>query len=507
MAARRESVEKSSSGVVMVAAILLVMLGATAGGVYLWRRNRPDPQGDACVASTGRLIREMKNPVEIDVWVTGGSRKRDRLRHDLAYLLDRYREASGGKLQVRIVDAQTEDDLAAATAAGLQLVPFEDPERPGIVRGVAGLVVQSGGERQAIPQISPDQAVGLPFWITNKIREVRARAENRHQRIGVLAGKGGIKLSDANLVPRTPGIGSGAAGPSLQGIMEQAMPFYRFEEVDLQGGEASIDPALTSLVVTQPGEDFTDRELARIDEFVMRGHKGLAVFASAVSVAAGDPAMHAYLSTHALEKLLAGYGVEMKSDVVLDEGPKLRVITKGAGVERAMPALLIARSGGEEGTLDSSFVPFFRLEDLTIPFASTLVAHPERQPGATVRIVARSTPGATVVTGVTGAIGEMPLMTATRIEGRDPGQRAVAVGVWGSVRSAFGPTTAPETRILVISSSQFTANPMVRSGPSEELDALAQSYAMNNMTATIIAFKNTLDWMSEDENVAACSPR
>ncbi len=86
------------------------------------------------------------------------------------------------------------------------------------------MVFKYGSEKAVIPQLPYQNADGLEFWITNKIREIRDKADDIKHRIGVVTGKDELKLSDANLVPKQ-GQGSGAA-PTLKGILEQAFPFY-----------------------------------------------------------------------------------------------------------------------------------------------------------------------------------------------------------------------------------------------------------------------------------------
>jgi hypothetical protein len=77
--------------------------------------------------------------------------------------------------------------------------------------------------------------------------------------------------------------------------------------------------------------------------------------------------------------------------------------------------------------------------------------------------------------------------------------------------------------VLVISASQFLANPFARAGNSppmppqmqmmgpmggdEELLMLSQPYAQQYLTGSILAFKNTLDWMSGDADLIAVSAK
>ena len=78
--------------------------------------------------------------------------------------------------------------------------------------------------------------------------------------------------------------------------------------------------------------------------------------------------------------------------------------------------------------------------------------------------------------------------------------------------------------MLVISSPQFLANPFARAGNpppmppqmqmmganfggDRTLQAIAGPYARQYLTATILAFKNLLDWMSNDKDLMAVSAK
>ena len=110
-------------------------------------------------------------------------------------------------------------------------------DQASIAQGYLGLVFKYGSEKSVIPQLFPNQTEGLEFWITNKIREIRDKADNLKYRIGVITGKDEFKLSDANLVPKQ---GRGGGSPTLQSILEQAFPFYKIEELDLKVGDEAV---------------------------------------------------------------------------------------------------------------------------------------------------------------------------------------------------------------------------------------------------------------------------
>ena len=141
-----------------------------------------------------------------------------------------------------------------------------------------GLVFKYGEQQDVIKFLPPDRTDGLEFWITNKIREIRDKGDDIHHKIGVLTGHDEIKPSD-----ETTSCPANMGKFSIQGIITQNFPFYTFPDVDLNGGTPR-SRTIDGLIITQP-EDLTEKELARIDQFVMKG-KSLAVFAGAVNVKA-----------------------------------------------------------------------------------------------------------------------------------------------------------------------------------------------------------------------------
>lgn len=487
---------------------------------------------------SARLVREgLKQELQIDVYVTRGLPKYEAFIQDLTDLLDEYERAGNGKVKYTLIEPKTEEQRQAAKDAGLQEAVFGDPSATGeesatISRGYMGMAFKYGSEKDQIPILSPEAAQGLEFWITNKIREVRDRADEISQKIGVLTGKDEIKLTDANLIATQPGRGQ---GPNMRGILEQALPFYKFEDVDLKGGDEEINKELKGLIVTQPGKDFTEKELRRIDQFLMLGDKSLVVLAGAVNLKASDASMKATLNTWGLEKLLDGYGVEMKKEAILDWGRTMSIPYQTQSGQIGWVRLHgIVQAQHEDAdekdqTLDSSFAPFFRMDEISFPFPSTLVPHAEKQPEAKLKVVARSTANATVDTSETIDLK----FTNNELKPKgEYGQRAMAIAVEGKLKSAFtgdnqgveaAPQAPTDSRVLVISASQFLANPLARSGNpppmppqmmmmggmpgDEDLQMLSQMYAQKYLTATILSFKNTLDWAANDSTLLAASAK
>lgn len=534
---RKKKAATESSALLFVIALIVVAVNVLSYFMY-WRADMTKAEKYTLSEGSGRLIRSIDDgeKIQVDAYVTRGLPKLDAFVRDLRDLLQQYKEKGGGKFDYRIIEPKTEEERKEAEEAGLQKLQriegSDTEDRAEVAQGYMGLVFTYKTQRDKIPVLSPDYNTGLEFWITNKIRELKDAGDKTKHKIGVLTGHDEIKLSDANLVPG----GAGQGAPTIQAIIGQYFPFYEITEVDLKEGDAEIDEALDGLLITQPGKELTEKELRRIDQFVMRG-KSLAVLASAVNTKSGDATMTATLDTHGLEKLLLGYGIEMRKDVVLDFGRPFRVRVDTLTGPRTMifPQMLDVREdsrfSGNEALLDTSFAAFFRIPQASFPFASSLALHPDKQPqlGDKLRVVARSSPASLVETGDT-----VDLRPARQWRPKGEfNQQAIAAVAEGTLKTAFpegdkmgveapGESTSA-ARVLVLSSAQFFANPFVRSGKGpdlgqmgmmmphgggdEFLNMIAVPYVQTIGTTFILQTKNLLDWMTGDVDLLAASAK
>ena len=526
----------AQTGLYLAAIVAIAVMANLLGAKAYKRWDRTEKERYTLSAGSGRLIRGLSSPVQVDAYVKRGLPQLDAFVRDLTDLLKEYERNGGGKFKFTIIEPNTDELRAQAKEAGLTETPFGEANQTGedqasITQGYMGLVLKYGSEKAVIPQIM--QAEGLEFWITNKIREIRDKAENIKHRIGVVTGKDEFKLTDANLVPKQ---GKGGGGPSMQGIIEQAFPFYKLEEVDLKGGENAVDKDLVGLIITQPQKDYDEKELRRIDEFLMLGGKSLVVYASAVTMKANDAGMSATLSVHGLDKLLTGYGIKMNKDAVFDYGAQFRigVPTQGGIITIRHPGIALVSADSRmdnenDRLLDTSFAGFFRMDNATFPFPSSLTLDKSKQP-ADVKLsaVARTTPSASVVTSDT-----VDMKMREKWEPKEPQQqRVIAATVVGKLKTAFAgnpsDTIKPaerapsESRVLVISSSEFLTNPFAYHGNGPDLGGQFQMFGAVGgdpqllmfaqpytklLTNTILSLKNTLDWIAGDSDLLAASAK
>jgi tRNA A-37 threonylcarbamoyl transferase component Bud32 len=525
---RRTTVWLSVAGGLALVGALIAMVQA----LLLGKKAPADLAGSASSAaatgaptlcpSTPRLLASLKGTVTADVFLTRGLHQLDVYDAYVEGLMREYERQSQGHFRYTIIDATDEGTKTRAKDLGLKNTPFGealDGGRAMVVDGFLGIAFAYGGERGVIATLAPDAPRGLEFWMNNKIRELRARAEKRVYHFGVLAGHGDIGLHESNLVPRSQGLFT------LGAIIEQNFPYYVFTDVDLSASSAAIDPSLDGLIVTQPSTKVSDADLARIDQFILRG-KSAAFFVGAANAAPADPTMRLVLDDHGMQHLLAGYGVGLVDGLVVDEDSSASVggVTPDGGVARlALKLFPVVRNTGEVGPqpLDSASPVFFQLTEVAFPLASPLLVHRPTQPEATFRELAHTSSRAVKVTD--RVIDPHPLTNQWSASGPS-GTATLAVSVEGPLRSAFD-NTRPGTgrsRLLVVSSSQFLANPLARalnpppgalpprkpatlSSQQSSLQNVATTYARDELTTTILVFKNTLDWLSLEDDFVDCS--
>jgi len=532
MEKRQKTALESGVLIVVVAAILVALNALSVLGVYT-REDVTKTQKFTLSKGSGALLRSMKQDLAVDAYVTKGLPKLDAFVRDLRDLLQEYQNAGKGKFKYTIVEPKDEDTKKKAKDAGLVEQPFGEAtdEKEAVTEGYMGLVFRYGEQQDVIKFLPPDRTDGLEFWITNKIREIRDKGDDIHHKIGVLTGDDEIKPSESNLAPSSMG------KFAMQTIITQNFPFYSFQDVDLKNGETEISDELDGLLVTQPGKDLSDKELRRIDQFLMKG-KSLAIFASAVNIKANDATMNATLNLHGLDKLLSGYGVDVDKDVVLDLWHHIRLVVPTLGgiataeLEPVLEAQDDPRYSGDQQLIDTSFPGLFRVQELAVPFSSSLTLEPSKQPDAKMHIVMRSTPYAVHLTG--DSVDLKPLQKwSSKLKGLKQQQFVIAADVEGTIKSAFAggdkegievpDQSAKPARLFILSSSQFLANPLARAGNGpdmgqygmmmqnlggdEQLLALAAPYTQQYITGSILVFKNMLDWLSGDTDLLAVSAK
>ena len=480
---------------------------------------------------TAHLLSTLNKPLKITVYSPEGLATVDAFVRDLRDLLSEYARYGEGKVSYEVIypdrleGEQKQKAEADAQEAGLKKQLMGESKGAGaksgtIGEGFLGMVLTYGGEKATIDQqdgLDERNPMGLEFLISNKIRELRDKEDKIAHRIGYLQGhkeKGYQELSQ---------------------IFSRYFPYYKFEAVDLGKGEKDVDESLDGLILTTPEEEIPSKELRRIDKFLMRG-KALAVFANNLHIKDADPSMNATFSGFGVDKLLSGYGIDFKNELLVDKAQFWTPVLmgpQGMGIQLdPYPMIFMADASRGETTFDNKFAPFFRLPQVAVPFPTELTVDAARAGGASVKIteVLKTSPQIITVQGTQIALHPARDKMGNGASGQKEEKRTATLGVnlEGPIRSAFnGPgegvdgvpiTATGNARLFVLSSGAYFGNPFQDAGKSpfagqmpgmdpnmgadEELMRYAQIYNRARMSSFLVA-KQTCDWISQETDLLA----
>lgn len=473
---------------------------APTSGVAPAATGPSDPAAHACENGISHLIQSLRQPMIVEGYFSSSFTGSEDFRPRVAKFFAFANAAAPGRIVYRASEVREVMDptaLRARRAGVFDSVPANQPP----VDGYRGLAFEYGSERDAIRFI--DRPDGMEYWIANKIRALHDRVDGSRHVVGVLNGHGEVGVDE------TMARGDDGQTFSIRQMVNRKLPFYSLVDLDTRSSPGDFPDAIEGLVVTQPERDLAEDDLRRIDRFVLKG-KPVAVFASAVNVARGDPAMKPVLSAHGLDRLLTGYGIMMNRDLVIDPGSSW--FSQGSRIRLSQ---VLDPSPGSEGRatgwFNDEFPGLFRVTQLLAPFVSSLELVPDRQPRATFSVLARSSVGSVRLT-------EAPTDLRLRhdwsaLSKGSARSLAVSVLVSGRMHGALpgdeeslsrSPTTT--SRVFVVSSSQIFANPILRSGLPDDAEVAAVLHDYQaSLAASLYAFAATLDWLTAGDDLLACS--
>ncbi len=240
-------------------------------------------------------------------------------------------EKNYGRLAFTAIDP-TQDPSREKEIQGGQIVPlrwdaFTDRRGKTIPagHGYAGIMVRHGNRQETIPLL---HIFRLPIFGTQyqlaKMKEIQEGVENAvenlintNEKIGYLADHGTLPLQSFSAMP-----GQARREPLSQ-LNKLLSEEYNVQEVRLTDG--GIPAGLPTLIIAGPRKPFSEEELYRIDQYLMKGGH-VALFLdpfeetspSQQAMMMGQRPMFLPLHT-GLEKLLAAYGIDLKSSYVLDK--------------------------------------------------------------------------------------------------------------------------------------------------------------------------------------------
>ena len=389
-------------------------------------------------------------------------------------LLQEYAVASGGNIRVSFINPADEEGEKAARGDGIQKVAHQNIEQDqvSVIEGYRGLVLKYLGEQKTLPVIENTQ--GLEYTITTAIKELTGKKKD----IGVV---------------------SGHESPSLsQGLtrLGEILPTYNVREID---ANEEIDPSLAAVLIVGPQTAFTEKELRRIDQFVMRGGS-LGVFGGSIKLDLSGPTAEP-VNTQ-LNQLLKSWGVELGDKLVADWQCGRTSMRSQMGMQVLVPYPAIPVIQLDEAQLEHPAM--FRLASPMMPFTSNLKLG-DAPEGVKVQTLASSSQNSWVIGG--SSIGLQPRDPREWTMSEEIGPFPLVVAITGILPSAFGNVSSPEAagietpekstqsvRVLIAGASSFMRDEFMPPKPPN---------GQARLSAGVSLALNAIDWLASDSDLMA----
>jgi len=238
------------------------------------------------------------------------------------------------------------------------------------------------GEGRHPKRYRTDRTDGLEFGSPTQGRESGTRPTRSSTRSASSRAKERDQVSEPNLIPANQG------KPSIQDIIVHNFPFYTLVETDLKGGEGETrrhaDGPHSS---RSPAQDYTDKELRRIDQFLMKGkaRRRLRRCGETSRRTRRDDECVLLSTCTTSTKLLDGYGITIRNATSCSisgaRSVRENVLTQGG-----LAAARARRSSDVQERTHASRTTrrlarhrvrggFFRLPQVAIPMASSITMH------------------------------------------------------------------------------------------------------------------------------------
>ncbi len=393
-------------------------------------------------------------------------------------LLSEYAAASRGQIIVRFVNPDDEETQQAARADGIQPVAHQkiEEDQVAVVEGYRGMVLRYLDQSRTIPVIQ--DTTGLEYLITSAIKEL----VGERKPIGIVSGHG------------SPTLQQGLT--SLRSVLD----LYDVREVDVS---QEIDGSLAALLIIGPQEAFTEEELRRIDQYVMRGGS-LGVLGGAFAVdLAGAAGPSARPVNAGLDELLGAWGVTLQSKLVADAQCSRAPMRGPFGLQVLVPYPPIPVLQLDAEQLEHPVM--FRLASPMLPFVASLEVG-EAPAETQLTVLARSSRDSWSMSGPTIALkprdpqdwrmtadaGPFDLMVA--IEGKLPSAFAAPVTEEGGSTIQAPPVAEQEVRVLVSGTSTFLEDSFMPPRPPQ---------GDVQMNAALALALNAVDWLAADSDLIA----
>lgn len=351
------------SGLALAAIVLLSVNLTSSIGLKTWSADLTQDRLFTISQGTREILKSIDEPITARLYFSKNladaspdvARYFDRVRA----LFEQYRDISGGKLQLSIVDPEpfsdAEDKAVAAGLRGLRLNAEGET-------GYFGLVATNATDNQeVIPFFSPDRESFLEYDVTKLIYSL---ANPKKRTIGLMTSlplDGG--KSPMRQQPTQPWL-----------IMSQIREFFDVRTIDQNVKQIPAD--IDVLMVAQPTK-LTPEAAYAIDQYVLKGGKLLAFIDPVAETAEMQLLQDKGNGREELAKLLKGWGVTFDHNQVAADIRHARRVQFGGGNARGpdnqpMVTDFVAWLGLDKSSINPNDVLAAGIEEINVASAGVL---------------------------------------------------------------------------------------------------------------------------------------
>jgi ABC-2 type transport system permease protein len=414
-------------------------------------------------------------------------------------LLTEYKDASKGKIDLRFVHPQKDEEKQAAERDGVKRVQDQKLESDSfsVYEGFRGVAFKYLGDTRAIPAITGTD--GLEYEITQIIKELTGEKV----KIGVVAGHNPDPPPDP--MQMQMGMQKPKGGVKLDNI-KGYLPTYEVVEVKL---DKEVPGDLKALLIVQPDQPFTDNELRYVNQYVMNGGS-LGVLGGYVQVEMNNQNPTGKPVDTGLNKLLEKWGVSMMPGALVADAQCGRArMPTNFGIPIAVPYPPAPIVTFEEKQREHPVL--FRLDQVPMPYITPLVLNDTIKADKDVKrtVLAQSTKYSWSMKGE-------PIDLKARERWEVPQEResfVLGVAYEGKMPSAFseGPVSSPEggdaggSEIKAPSRSEKPVHVLVfGTGYFLRDEFMPPSQGQRGVPGGAAALAlNAIDWLAQDSDLVA----
>ncbi len=216
-----------------------------------------------------------------------------------------------GKIKFSVKSASGQEAKDLAEKYGIQSVNYDDPETKESKTTALGLVLELNGEFRNIPLKLQNFFGWRLLGGENLAENISASAESllsKSVEIAYITGHDELSLYG------NPYAQNQMTAETFKNVLSD---IYSFKEVNLAEDEIPLN--IKCAIVNGPKKKFSDKELRKLDQFVMKGGNVLFCLEPLVEEGGGRQAPSYSKPDTGLEKILASYGLVPGANFVMDQ--------------------------------------------------------------------------------------------------------------------------------------------------------------------------------------------